>query len=228
MPASPNSGAGRGRARCTRRLLDRIGAGHPAVIGFDLLFTEPSADPADDAAFAAALQRNGPAIVPFAIGLQPGGPEADLGDPRRGCPRIALPRVARQFARPVCPRPPPCWCRCQASPEQASLAHVTVAADAAGQFHFGLPGAAGRRPVCAVAVAGSGADVSCASPAAGRWWRSAKASSLARASSRPDAGLRLPINYYGQGGFDQVSFRRRARRARAGAPFHWPHRADPA
>lgn len=46
------------------RLLDRLAAAHPRAIGYDVLFTEPSAD---DAQFAAALKRSRPTYLPLAL-----------------------------------------------------------------------------------------------------------------------------------------------------------------
>jgi adenylate cyclase len=186
------------------RLLDRIGAGHPAVIGFDLLFTEPSANPADDAAFAAALERNGPAIVPFAIGLQPSGPEADLGDPPSWLSRVALPRVRGSLPDRL-PSAASLLVPLPSLAEQASLAHVTVAADAAGQFHFDYP----------VLRVDELYVPSLSLEAVRTFLRVTRSQTVVAIGQGielgprfvpTDAGLRLPINYYSQGSLDQVSF----------------------
>ena len=49
-------------------LLDRISQGHPAVVGFDILFPEPSArGPEDDRALAEAVERAGPVVLAAAL-----------------------------------------------------------------------------------------------------------------------------------------------------------------
>lgn len=52
-------------------LLNRIGEGRPKVVGFDVLFTEQDLNhPRDDALLAAAIQRNGPVVLPVFIQQQ--------------------------------------------------------------------------------------------------------------------------------------------------------------
>ena len=54
-------------------LIDRLAAAQPRVIAYDILFPEPSADPADDAALARALQRFDRAVLP--VHLETPGPD---------------------------------------------------------------------------------------------------------------------------------------------------------
>lgn len=49
------------------RLVDRLTAAGPAAVGYDVLFPEPSADPAADAALGAAVARNGRIALPVII-----------------------------------------------------------------------------------------------------------------------------------------------------------------
>lgn len=60
-------------------LIDRLRAAGARVIGYDILFLEPAADPADDRALAAAIARAGNVVLPYLLDIPgTGGRASDL------------------------------------------------------------------------------------------------------------------------------------------------------
>ena len=194
------------------KLLDRIGAAKPAVIAYDLLFTEEQS-PETDAELASVIARYDtgaggvkpvPIIVPFAIDLAPSrvmAPRPPPAPPRlapSAYPRVKgagpdhLPQAVR-LRLPV-----------RALGTRLDMAHVTLVPDIAGSFRLDYP------------VLRYGDDYF---PSLGleavRLFRGLRRTEVVVEIGRgirlgtldvpTDAGLRMLVNYRPPGSFDTVS-----------------------
>ena len=129
------------------KLLDRIGAGRPRVIAFDLLFTEEQS-PKTDAELAAVIHRLDTSasgaeqvsiIIPFAIDLAPTRPPSSRPPPAP--PRLASSAYPRVLGSGPDHLPEAVRLRLPVAAlgRDLNMAHVTLVPDIAGAFRLDYP-----------------------------------------------------------------------------------------